>query len=174
MFKKILVALDDSDSSRDVYKRAIELAQMGQARLMLLNVLSPIENGFSEYPIGVDVFSPLLHEETVRHHIDYLARMEAEQLARLKALTDQGTAQGVAIEFTQMMGDPGNRICALARNWDADLIIMGRRGRKGLNELLLGSVSNYVIHHAPCSVLTVQHVNRPLEEAPSSEAASVV
>ncbi len=38
----------------------------------------------------------------------------------------------------------------------ADLIVLGRRGRTGLAEALLGSVSNYVLHHAPCSVLVVQ------------------
>ncbi len=38
----------------------------------------------------------------------------------------------------------------------ADLIVVGRRGRSGLSELILGSASNYVLHHAPCSVLTLQ------------------
>ncbi|MEO0350033.1 MAG: universal stress protein, partial [Cyanobacteria bacterium P01_A01_bin.15] len=46
--------------------------------------------------------------------------------------------------------------------WNADLIMMGRRGRSGFSELLLGSVSNYVMHHAPCSVLTVQGVLQPV------------
>lgn len=157
MFERILVALDDSDMSQQVYERAVELAQMNKARLMLLYVLSPIDDGFTEYPIGVDVFYPRLHEEAVRHHIENLARMEELGLARLKGLADTGTALGLAVEFTQMMGDPGSRICALTRTWEADLIVMGRRGRKGLSEWLLGSVSNYVVHHATCSVLTVQY-----------------
>ena len=56
-------------------------------------------------------------------------------------------------------------ICNAAISWQADLIIMGRRGRTGLSELFLGSVSNYVLHHAPCAVLVVQHsVNVNLSE----------
>ena len=46
-------------------------------------------------------------------------------------------------------------ICELAKFWNADLIIMGRRGRSGLAEVFLGSESNYVLHHAPCSVQIV-------------------
>jgi len=46
-------------------------------------------------------------------------------------------------------------ICELAIDWNADLIMMGRRGRSGIAEFFLGSVSNYVLHHAPCSVQIV-------------------
>lgn len=163
MFEKILVALDDSDMSQQVYERAMELAQISHARLMLLHVLSPIDDGFMDYPIGVDAFYPRMHEEAVRHHIERLSQLEEAGLMRLKDLSAEGSNRGLAIEFTQMMGDPGNRICALAHTWGADLIVMGRRGRKGLSEWLLGSVSNYVVHHANCSVLTVQHIATPLE-----------
>ncbi|NEO65320.1 MAG: universal stress protein, partial [Moorea sp. SIO4G2] len=41
------------------------------------------------------------------------------------------------------------------------LIVLGRRGLGGLKEMVLGSVSNYVVHHAPCSVLVVQGVATP-------------
>jgi len=170
MFKKILVALDDSDISQQVYEQALELAQANHSRLMLAHVLSPVDDGFADYPLGVDVFYPRLHDEAVRHHIEYLSRMEEKQLARLKVLAEQGNTAGVIVEFTQMMGDPGNRICALAHTWEADLIVMGRRGRKGLSEWLLGSVSNYVLHHAPCSVLTVQHGVKPVEGTTASVA----
>ncbi len=56
----------------------------------------------------------------------------------------------------QNLGDPGRIICEIARDCDADLIVMGRGNHSGLNEFFLGSVSNYVLHHAPCSVLAVQ------------------
>ena len=46
-------------------------------------------------------------------------------------------------------------ICDIASAWNADLIVMGRHGRLGLEELLMGSVSNYVTHHAHCAVLVL-------------------
>ena len=54
------------------------------------------------------------------------------------------------------MGDPGDNICELAEELEADLIIVGRKDRSGLEELLLGSVSSDVVHHAPCAVLVTQ------------------
>lgn len=44
----------------------------------------------------------------------------------------------------------------MARSWNANIIVIGRRGHRGFTEFFLGSVSNYVMHHASCSVLTVQ------------------
>jgi nucleotide-binding universal stress UspA family protein len=71
-------------------------------------------------------------------------------------LEQEATAAGVSAQFTLNYGDPGKMICALAKSYDADLIIVGRRGLNGLSELVMGSVSNYIFHHAPCDVLTIQ------------------
>ena len=62
---------------------------------------------------------------------------------------------GIPTESKCEVGHPGSLIRDLAMNWSADLIVMGRRGLSGLQEVFLGSVSNYILHHAPCSVLIV-------------------
>ena len=87
----------------------------------------------------------------------YQAEWEAAEsrgLELLRSLAQEAT--GVAVEFTQNIGSPGRVICDVAKDWGASLIVMGRRGRTGLTELFMGSVSSYVIHHAPCSVFVVQ------------------
>ncbi|NJN32588.1 MAG: universal stress protein [Synechococcales cyanobacterium RM1_1_8] len=53
-------------------------------------------------------------------------------------------------------GRAGHLICHQAKTWEAELILLGRRGRSGLKELMLGSVSSYVMHRANCSVLVIQ------------------
>ncbi|NJM99940.1 MAG: universal stress protein [Phormidesmis sp. RL_2_1] len=69
--------------------------------------------------------------------------------------TGRAQAAGVNSEFLQRTNEPGKGICQAAKSWQADLIVMGSHQRKGFQELLLGSVSNYVMHHAPCSVMVV-------------------
>jgi len=74
----------------------------------------------------------------------------------LQTYCQEATQQGVSTEFAYGVEEATSAICDLARSWGADLVVVGRRGRQGLTEALLGSVSNYVLHHAPCSVLVIQ------------------
>jgi len=159
MFNKILVAVDDTDDGKKVFERAIALAELTHAKLMIIHALNVVDDTLTDFPVGVDVFSPRLSEASIHRHMEIMAAQEKRGLEQLRGYAEVGQAKGVPIEFTQIAGDPGSRICALARNWKADVIVLGRRGRKGFSEFLLGSVSNYVLHHAPCSVLIVQHLD---------------
>ncbi len=76
----------------------------------------------------------------------------------LSELTNQANAKGVQTEFFQKSGEPGKVICELADTEKADLVIVGSHGRRGLGEFLVGSVSNYVMHRAPCSVMVVHEL----------------
>jgi nucleotide-binding universal stress UspA family protein len=157
MFKKILAALDKSDFGKSVFEEAVVLAKALDAKLILLHVLSPLEEGYPMpmYP-GPDSVYPTLHEEAIRIYTQQWEKYEREGMDLLREFSDKATTTGVSVEFTQNVGDPGGVICDVARTSNADMIVMGRRGRSGLRELFLGSVSNYVLHHAPCSVLALQ------------------
>ena len=76
-------------------------------------------------------------------------------------------------EFTQSFGSPERVICNLARTWEADLIMVGSHQRTGLSELVMGSVSNYVMHHAPCSVLVTHAPTSPQATVEAAELATV-
>lgn len=72
-----------------------------------------------------------------------------------------------------MSGSPERSICEIAQTWEADLIIVGSRGLTGIKEMFLGSVSNYVTHHAPCSVLIVRDKDAlPVQSTPTESATS--
>jgi nucleotide-binding universal stress UspA family protein len=60
---------------------------------------------------------------------------------------------GLEVDVDVRHGDPAREIVLAAAEWKADLIVMGTRGRTGLERLLVGSVARKVLHHAPCSVL---------------------
>ncbi|MGI0487648.1 universal stress protein [Pantanalinema rosaneae CENA516] len=156
-FQKILVALDRSDMGQQVFERSLALAQTHQARLMLLHVMSPMEGEAPPmiYPRPDGVY-PGIYEEAIKTYARQWETHERESRQWLQSLAERATAAGIAVEYTQNHGVPGRTICAIANTWGADLIVLGRRGHSGLSEMLLGSVSNYVLHHAPCSVLTIQ------------------
>lgn len=52
-------------------------------------------------------------------------------------------------------GDPAHEIVAAAREWGADLIVVGTHGRRGIGRMFLGSVAETVLRHAPCAVLVI-------------------
>ncbi|GAA6617949.1 universal stress protein [Scytonema sp. NUACC26] len=156
MFKKILVALDRSESHKQIFERGLTLAQLTGASLMLLHVLSAEEKDSPELPMfSTFDYSSGVSVRALEFYQQQWNEFEQDSIKMLRSLCAQANTVSINTEFTQNFGSPGRVICNLARNWNADLIVLGRRGRSGLTEFFLGSVSNYVLHHAPCSVHVV-------------------
>jgi nucleotide-binding universal stress UspA family protein len=155
--EKILVALDHSESSNLVFDEALTLAKALNAQMMLVHVISAEESisprimptgsilgGYSEIPsVSFERF-----REEWQAYIDRGSEM-------LQARVQQAKEAGVAAQYQQLSGGIGIQICDLAKTWDAEIVAIGRRGYSGLKEFIMGSVSNYVLHHAPCSVMII-------------------
>ena len=157
MLKKILVAIDRSPMGREVFNQALSLAKATGGSIMLLHILSYDDKGspvmLANYPyfdVGMNDAARQLYQEQWRE-------FENQGLGMLNRFADEAKVAGVEVELTQIPGSPSSSICQVAKNWEADLIVMGRRGFSGFKELILGSVSNYVLHHAPCSVFIHHH-----------------
>ena len=176
MFNKILVAIDHSAASKQVFEKALSIAKADNANLILLHVLSVEEGGsppmsryliqHKERCIHVD---PRIME--LANEVDHREWSEFKQqgIELLRSYSQKALIAGVSTEFTQITGQPSSTICEFAQSCHADVIIIGRRGYSGLQEMFLGSVSNYVVHHAPCSILLVQTLI--VEEFDSSQSA---
>jgi nucleotide-binding universal stress UspA family protein len=157
MFNKILVALNNSEVGQQVFEKALSLATATNAELLLLHIISPFDDNFldaSAMETQTTYGTSQIHN--MEYYVGQWETLKQQGVEFLTLLNNQAIAQGITSDFTQELGDPSRIICDIARSWNADLIILGRRGLHGLSEFLLGSVSNYVLHHAPCSVLTVQ------------------
>ncbi len=157
MLHKILVAVDQSDMSKHIFAEALALTKAMEGQMLLIHVLSPFDE-YNPPPLfpGLDGVYPVVHDAVIKTYMHQWEVLETQGLDLLRQLAQDATAVGVTAEFSQHLGTAGRVICEVARTWQADLIVVGRRGLSGVSELLVGSVSNYVLHHAPCSVLTVQ------------------
>src|SRR5436309_12198176 len=106
-------------------------------------------------PLSVDIYGGYLPDTT---EIEKVARENAEKVletttARIKPAFDD---KYPAISSDVLFGSADSRIVETAVEYDADLIILGSHGYKRWERLLLGSVSDSVVHHAHCSVLVVR------------------
>lgn len=107
-------------------------------------------------PLAIDVYGGYIPETS---EMERAARENAERVVlstaeKLKTLVPEGADVGISTEI--LFGSPDSRIVETAEEIGADLIVIGSHGYNAWERLLLGSVSNSVVHHAPCSVLIVR------------------
>jgi nucleotide-binding universal stress UspA family protein len=138
MFPNILVAADGSESAKKAFERAIYLAQRCNSKLDLVHVVQCEVGGDSANTFEI---------------IEELKDKAKKMLEEYKI---QAAKNNVPIQITVMQGDPAKVIIELAKAKSYDLIIMGTRGRSSFQELLIGSVSQKVMHHASCPVMVVR------------------
>jgi nucleotide-binding universal stress UspA family protein len=155
-FQKILAAIDYSPLSQSVFEQALELAKANQAKLMLFHCLTAdIITLTPPFP-GEFGISPQFVTQAYQAEFVRLDQQVQQAQFLLNRCCETAKRQGVTVESGYRIIEPGQGLCQIAQEWEADLILLGRRGRKGLREALLGSVSNYVLHNAPCAVLVIQ------------------
>lgn len=145
MYRKILVALDRSETHQQVLEEAIALAKSLSADLHLVHVLS-----------YEDTHAPGLKEKGTEDYERRWTVFEQDGKTLLENALAQATDAGISTVYTLMSGKAGRALCEVAERWQADLILIGRRQISGIQEFILGSVSNYVVHSAPCSVFIIQ------------------
>ena len=141
MFQSILAAIDGSKKSEAALDVAIGEAKAHGAALHVVYV---IETGlFSSIPLDNtwEVIYGLLEKQG-----------KDAQLAAAKKAEDQE----VRITTHLKEGHAGNEILKLARETGSDLIVLGSHGKSNLDRILLGSVSSFVVGHAPVSTLVVR------------------
>jgi nucleotide-binding universal stress UspA family protein len=150
-YQKILAAIDKSHRSDEVFNQASALAKLQGAKLMLIHCLTlPRSNqDFGDrYTANLGQFMSLAQKQ--------LDEGMEETRQWMNGYAHDAAEMGIPVDWDWRMGEPGAQICEAAEDWGADLVIVGRRGHRGLREVLLGSVSNYVLHRAKCSVMVVQ------------------
>lgn len=143
MWKKILCPTDFSQGARAALRVAIDMAAEAKGELVLVHTWSP-----PVYFMGETVGMPA-------SVISDLVNAAEGELGKWKAEAEKLGAQRVTTRF--VTGAPWHEVVAIAKDDPAiDLIVMGTHGRTGLKHVLLGSVAEKVVRHAPCAVLVVR------------------
>ncbi len=173
MINRILVAIDQSAASHRAFETALGMAKDLGAELILVHALDVFDIASPERPrVLVNSYSMhldrLLRESYERQWAEFVDHYES----LLRQKREEAWAADVVARYLQPYGRPGPAICQAAKETRADLIVVGSHGRKGFSEMILGSVSNYIMHHAPCSVMVIhpdsQRNHTPLGADPAA------
>ncbi|MGC1308395.1 MAG: universal stress protein [Phormidesmis sp.] len=156
MLSKILVAIDESGSSEWAFDTALTMAKSLKARLLLVHVLDAFSANGPKHPcVMVENFSMDVESSAQKKFEQQWQQFENRYDTLLKQKQAAAEAAGVTATYLQPKGLPGQKICEIAKTNNIDLIVVGNRDRTNRKELADGSVSNYLVHHAPCSVTVV-------------------
>ncbi|EDX83140.1 universal stress protein family, putative [Synechococcus sp. PCC 7335] len=172
MYNRILVALDTLEPA--VFETAVDIAAVTEATLLLLHVLSEQDLASPPSPSAIarEYATPICEQSQATYQAQWRSYVD-QSLETLRDYVSRAEAAGVIADFLQTRNAPGQGICQTAKSWQADLIVMGSHHRQGIEEIVLGSVSNYVMHHAPCSVMIIALDSEQNEPAAAVAASHV-
>ena len=138
MFSKILVAIDGSESAKKAFTTSIYLASVSKCRIDVIHVVS--------CEFGGDSAASL----------DLVEDLKIKANSMLEEYKKNALEKGIQPKFMLEIGDPANMIIEIINSQDYDLVVLGTRGMSVFKELVLGSVSIKVMHHAKCPVMVVR------------------
>ena len=147
---KVLIATDGSDFSRQAIEKACEmLAKGGNNRVEIISVFEEVAHSVGE-PFAVST-------EYIQE-MEKIGRVQASKFASEAEEIIRGRFADSSVQVTTKIvrGSAGRAIVEEAESWGADLIVVGSHGYGFWSRVMLGSVSNAVVHHAPCAVLVVR------------------
>jgi nucleotide-binding universal stress UspA family protein len=142
MFKRILIATDGSPTATKALVTALQLARESGGQVRLVHALDELPY-LSAYEFTGNV----------------LGQMREEGGKLLDNAVAMAQAAGIPAEH-QLLENPGVRlgevVASEARQWKADLIVVGTHGRRGIGRVLLGSGAEQVVRSAPVPVLVIR------------------
>ena len=148
---KILLAIDDSKFSEAALQMVARQNRREDTEICVLHIVEPIATLFPSLNAGPGYYTPAPSDWD---------RFQKELTEKANELVTQAgeklRAEGFRVATLVREGLTRPDIVDIATEWHADLIVVGAHGRRGLERLLLGSVSDFVARHAKCSVEIVR------------------
>ena len=145
--KKMLVAIDGSETATKALDYALNLAEMCEAEVQIVSVVPSVESIMPRFIRTAPRKSYTMFIEEVENRMKTILT-EALEVAKSKSIKK--------ISIRLLKGRPADKIVQTAQEEGFDLIVLGSRGLSGIEEWVLGSVSDRVADRAVCSVLIVK------------------
>jgi len=139
-FRRILLAVDDSPIAAHAADVGAALAKALGAELAFIYVVDPAQSALPESGVPA---------------ADAIALAERDARSVLAGFAERSSCKPAPLEFVAV-GKPAAEIVKTAKEWPADVIVIGSHGRGGVGRALLGSMAEAVMRQAPCSVLVVR------------------
>ena len=147
MYKKILVAIDDSETSRSALREALHIAKTSNAKLFITHVSDETALNMHNH-----VFAHMADADN--NAVSTLTHAGQELLVEAMKSATGIDAEAILLHATNRR--ISETIIEKAKELEVDLIIIGRHGRRGLATLILGSVAEQIAKIATASVLLVR------------------
>ena len=141
--KRILIATDGSDYTKDAVTTGLKLARVLNAEVTALYVID--QTSFVTFPVDSSIVS-------------VYPQLENEGKRAVEEVRKEGEAMDVKVTPVVAEGSPTRKIIEMAENFD--LVVLGTLGRSALGKLFIGSVAERVTRYAPCPVLVVRSKKR--------------
>jgi nucleotide-binding universal stress UspA family protein len=147
MFKRIVVGTDGSVGANIAVDAAIELARLSGATLHVVNAFKAMSayNLATAAEVGIAPVDVAETNEAILAQGQRFCDQAAERAGRV----------GVHTETHCVADDAADALMRVAKDTEADLLVVGNRGMSGARRFVLGSVPNKVSHHCPSSLLIV-------------------
>lgn len=146
MFKRVLVPVDGSQTSIRALTTALQMARETSAQLRLLYVVEELAylSGYDQFGVYSGDVASIIRESGQKILDDCMAIAAAAGVQADHVLVDT---------FTQRLGDV---VADAAKAWNADLVVVGTHGRRGIGRALMGSGAEEIVRLAPVPVLVVR------------------
>ena len=148
-FKKIMIATDGSNCSKQVADRGIELAKLSSGTVYAVYVVSMI---YLPSMYG-DYLSPM-NMNTYWESIREAFKTQGQQAVNY--IKDLGEMKGIKVEPVLLEGNPSAELIRYAEEEKMDIVIMGTLGKTGLDRMLLGSVAGNIVRHSKVPVMVIR------------------
>ena len=148
---KVLLAIDESECSSAATRAVIRQFRPSHTHVYVMHA--------DDWPQGMPPSMAFAEGPSATHSVLGLHKLRRTNAAALvESTADQLREAGFTTAAVLREGDPSQAIVECAKEWHADLIVLGSHGKRGI-ERMLGSVSDSVARRAPCSVEIVRSPN---------------